>query len=434
MSRGVKIGLIVGTIALVIGGAVAGAVVVKKKNKATEVRLADVTRHDLVAAVTASGRIEADKQVDVTADITGRILHIAVKEGDLVRKGQFLIQIDPVQFEGAVARNEALQASSQASLIQARTNRDQAKRALDRALEIHRTAPDLIAPEAVEQAQQAYDVAVSTFLANEAQVEQARAALKEARDNLARTRLYSPMDGRVVRLAVEVGEVAVPGTFSKETALLMTVADMSTILAKVQVDETDVVRLASGDSVEVSIDAYPDTTFIGKVTKISNAAKLTQTAAGAQTGTGDRAVDFDVEITLENPPSDIRPDLSCTARIITDTREGVLAVPIIALTVRDHEKVPNENEKDVVAAPPEDTLRKKFRKRETEGVFVVRDGIATFRPVRVGIAGDEYFEVRDGVREGETIVAGSYQAIRELKDGAKVKPAKDTTRTEVTAS
>ena len=434
MSRGVKIGLIVGTIALVIGGAVAGAVLVKKKNKATAVRLADVTRHDLVAAVTASGRIEADKQVDVTADITGRILHIAVKEGDVVRRGQFLIQIDPVQFEGAVARNEALQASSQASLIQARTNRDQAKRALDRALEIHRTAPDLIAPEAVEQAQQAYDVAVSTFLANEAQVEQARAALKEARDNLARTRLFSPMDGRVVRLAVEVGEVAVPGTFSKETALLMTIADMSTILAKVQVDETDVVRLASGDSVEVSIDAYPDTTFIGKVTKISNAAKLTQTAAGAQTGTSDRAVDFDVEITLANPPSDIRPDLSCTARIITDTREGVLAVPIIALTVRDHEKVPNETEKDAVAAPPEDTLRKKFRKRETEGVFVVRDGIATFRPVRVGIAGDEYFEVRDGVREGETIVAGSYQAIRELKDGAKVKPAKDTVKTEVTAS
>jgi HlyD family secretion protein len=437
MSRGVKIGLIVGTIALVIGGAVAGAVVVKKRNKATEVRLADVARHDLVAAVTASGRIEAEKQVDVTADITGRILHIAVKEGDMVRRGQFLIQIDPVQFEGAVARNEALQASSQASLIQARTNRDQSKRALDRALEIQRTAPDLIAPEAVEQAQQAYDVAVSTFLANEAQVEQARAALKEARDNLARTRLYAPMDGRVVRLAVEVGEVAVPGTFSKETALLMTIADMSTILAKVQVDETDVVRLASGDSVEVSIDAYPDTTFTGKVTKISNAAKLTQTAAGAQTGTSDRAVDFDVEITLQNPPSDIRPDLSCTARIITDTREGVLAVPIIALTVRDHEKVPNENEKDGVAAPVEDTLRRKFKKRETEGVFVVRDGIATFRPVRVGIAGDEFFEVREGVREGETIVAGSYQAIRELKDGAKVKPAKDEgngVRTEVTAS
>ena len=316
MSRGVKIGLIVGTVALVIGGAVAGAVVVKKKNKATEVRMENVAEHDLVAAVTASGRIEAEKQVDVTADITGRILHIAVQEGDMVRKGQFLIQIDPVQFEGAVARNEALQASSQASLIQARTNRDQAKRALDRALEIRRAAPDLISPEAVEQAQQAYDVAVSTFAANEAQVEQARAALKEARDNLSRTRLYAPMDGRVVRLAVEVGEVAVPGTFSKETALLMTIADMSTILAKVQVDETDVVRIASGDSVDVTIDAYPDTTFVGKVTKISNAAKLTQTAAGAQTGASDRAVDFDVEITLANPPGghSARPELHRAGR------------------------------------------------------------------------------------------------------------------------
>jgi HlyD family secretion protein len=426
MSRGVKIGLIVGTVALVIGAAVAGAVAVKKKNKATEVRMENVAKHDLVAAVTASGRIEAEKQVDVTADITGRIMHIAVQEGDMVRKGQFLIQIDPVQFEGAVARNEALQASSQASLIQARTNRDQAKRALDRALEIRRGAPDLISPEAVEQSQQAYDVAVSTFAANEAQVEQARAALKEARDNLSRTRLYAPMDGRVVRLAVEVGEVAVPGTFSKETALLMTIADMSSILAKVQVDETDVVRIASGDSVDVTIDAYPDTTFVGKVTKISNAAKLTQTAAGAQTGASDRAVDFDVEITLGNPPADIRPDLSCTARVVTDTRDGVIAIPIIALTVRDHERVPNES----VPAPPEDSLRKKFKKRETEGVFVVRDGIATFRAVRVGIAGDEYFEVRDGVREGETIVAGTYQAIRELKDGAKVKAAKDKEKDE----
>jgi HlyD family secretion protein len=433
MSRGVKIGLIVGAVVLVLGGGAAGAMAVKKKNQATEVRLANVERHDLVAAVTASGRIEAEKQVDVTADITGRILHIAVQEGDMVRKGQFLIQIDPVQFEGAVARNEALQASSQASLIQARTNRDQAKRALDRALEIRRSAPDLISSEAVEQAQQAYDVAVSTFLANEAQVEQSRAALKEARDNLSRTRLYAPMNGRVVRLAVEVGEVAVPGTFSKETALLVTIADMATILAKVQVDETDVVRLASGDSVEVSIDAYPDTTFVGKVTKISNAAKLSQTAAGAQTGANDRAVDFDVEITLTNPPADIRPDLSCTARIITDTRDGVLAVPIIALTVRDHERVPNES----VPAPPEDSLRKRFKKRETEGVFVVRDGIATFRPVRVGIAGDEFFEVRDGVREGETIVAGTYQAIRELKDGGKVKPAQDekgNAKTEAKAS
>lgn len=429
MSRGVKIGLIVGVVALGVGGFVAAAVV-KNKHKAVEVRMDTVSRRDLVAAVTASGKIDAEKTVDVTADITGRILKLAVKEGDVVKKGQFLVQIDPVQFEGAVSRGEALLASNEAALVQARTNRDQTKRQLDRAMQIHSTAPELIATEAVEQAQQAYDVAVSTFVANQAQVQEARASLQEARDNLARTRLYAPISGRVVRLPVHEGEVAVPGTFSKETALLMTIADLSTILAKVQVDETDVVRLHLGDSVAVSIDAYPDTTFLGRVTKISNSAKLSQTAAAAQTGTNDRAVDFDVEVTLQNPPADVRPDLSCTARIVTDTRKNVLSIPIIALTVREHEKVPNED------LAPQDTIRavKKFKKKETEGVFVVRDGLATFRPVKIGIAGDEYFEVVDGVREGETIVGGTYQAIRDLKDGDRVKPAPEKKKTGATAS
>jgi HlyD family secretion protein len=226
----------------------------------------------------------------------------------------------------------------------------------------------------------------------------------------------------VVRLAVEEGEVAVPGTFSRETGLLMTIADLSVILAKVQVDETDVIRLKVRDSVEVNIDAYPDTTFSGQVTKISHSAKLTATQTAS--GSNDRAVDFDVEITLKSPPEDIRPDLSCTARIVTDTRDDALSIPIIALTVRDHEKVPNELE----TGPRVDTLRQRFTKREAEGVFIVREGLATFRPVKVGVAGDDYFEVLDGIREGETIVAGTYQAIRDLKDGAKVRQA-DTTKT-----
>jgi HlyD family secretion protein len=234
--------------------------------------------------------------------------------------------------------------------------------------------------------------------------------------------LTAPITGRVVRLAVEEGEVAVPGTFSRETGLLMTIADLSIILAKVQVDETDVVRLTQRDSAEITIDAYPDTTFIGRVSKVSHSAKLTPTQTAS--GSNDRAVDFDVEITLETPPRDIRPDLSCTARIVTDTRNGALSIPIIALTVRDHEKIPNELD----SAPPIDTLLAKFRKREAEGVFIVRNGIATFRPVKTGVAGDEYFEVTDGLREGETIVAGTYQAIRDLKDGARVRAA-DTTKT-----
>jgi HlyD family secretion protein len=155
---------------------------------------------------------------------------------------------------------------------------------------------------------------------------------------------------------------------------------------------------------------------------VSHSAKLTATQTAS--GSNDRAVDFDVEITLKKPPADIRPDLSCTARIVTDTRNSALSIPIIALTVRDHEKIPNETE----AGPTVDTLRTRFQKREAEGVFIVRDGAATFRPIKVGVAGDEYFEVVDGLREGETIVAGTYQAIRDLKDGAKVRQA-DTTKT-----
>ena len=427
MSRRTRIWLVAAVVLLAIGGVVAFRIN-KKRNAGTEVRLEQVSRRDLVSSVTASGKIEAQTSVDISADITGRIIDIAVREGDLVKRGQFLLRIDPAQYQAAVARAQGVVASTQATLLQTKATRDQAQRAWNRARQLTELGDNLIAPETAEQARTALDVADANYQSTRAQLEQARASLLEAKDNLSKTRLTAPISGRVVRLAVEEGEVAVPGTFSRETGLLMTIADLSVILAKVQVDETDVVRLKQSDSVEVTIDAYRDTTFWGRVTKVSQSAKLTATETAS--GSSDRAVDFDVEITLRNPPSDIRPDLSSTARIITDTRDRALSIPIIALTVREHEKVPNESE----GAPPVDTLRARFKKKEAEGVFVVRNGIATFRPVRTGVAGEEYFEVIDGLREGETIVGGTYQAIRDLKDGAKVRQA-DTTKTqEVKAS
>ena len=421
MSRRTKIGVIMALIVLVAAGVVAFRIN-KKKHAATEVRLEQVSRRDLVSAVTASGKIEAKTSVDISADITGRIIQIAVREGDMVKKGQFLLQIDPAQYQAAVARAQGIVASNEAVLLQTRASRDQAQRAWNRARQLTELGDNLIAPETAEQSKTALEVAEANYQSTKAQLDQARAGLQEARDNLAKTHLTAPITGRVVRLAVEEGEVAVPGTFSRETGLLMTIADLSVILAKVQVDETDIVRLTQRDSTEITIDAYPDTTFTGRVTKVSHSAKLTPTQTAS--GSNDRAVDFDVEITLQAPPADIRPDLSCTARIVTDTRNNALSIPIIALTVRDHEKVPNESD----SAPPVDTLRAKFKKKEAEGVFVVRNGVATFRPVKTGVAGDEHFEVIEGLREGETIVAGTYQAIRDLKDGAKVRAA-DTTKT-----
>lgn len=413
MSRRMKLGLFAGLLVVAVGAVLAmGAA--RNKKKAVEVRMEQVGSRDLVSIVTASGKIEPDTKVDVLSDIQGRITKIGVKEGDLVHKGDFLLQIDAAVYQAAVDRATALVASSQSDYLRAKANQDQARRALDRALELQKANASLISPEAVEQAQTAFDVAVANTKASQAGLDQARAGLQEANDNLRKTRIVAPISGRVTRLAVEEGEVAVPGTFSRDVGLLMTVADLSVILAKVQVDETDVVRLAEGDSVEVAIDAFPDTTFMGRVTKISNSAQLTATSTAS--GSNDRAVDFDVEVTLQNPPADIRPDLSCTARIVTDVRKGALSVPIIALTVREHEKLPNES-----APGRTDTTGAQGKKKEVEGVFVVNDGIATFRPVKVGIAGDEYFEVLEGLKSGETIVAGTYQAIRDLKDSTRVK-------------
>ncbi|MEE8477242.1 MAG: efflux RND transporter periplasmic adaptor subunit, partial [Gemmatimonadales bacterium] len=385
MSRRTKLGL--AGIAVVIVVVVIVMSAAKRGDRGQVVRIAEVGVQDLVATVTASGTIRPKTKVDISADITGRITKIGVEEGDWVEKNQFLVQIDAAPYEAAVNRAAALLASGEASMLRAEANRAEAERNLRRARNLH-DREGLISEEAFEQSQTAYDVSVANYQASKAQVDQYKASVDEAQEQLAKTRLTAPMAGRVVRLPVEVGEVAVPGTFSRESALLLTIADMSEILAEVQVDETDVVRLAVGDSVRITIDAYPDTAFVGFISRISHSARLTATRTAA--GSSDRAVDFDVEITLADPPSDIRPDLSATARIVTDIQKEVLAIPIIALTVRDHEVLPNENvEQDSAAVG---------HSEETEGVFIVRDGLASFIPVDVGIAGEEHFQVLSGLQ------------------------------------
>jgi HlyD family secretion protein len=400
---------------LIIGGIVVAVAVLGgmaalrgRKDKGMEVRLETVATRDLVSTVTASGKIQPQSKVDISADITGRIIELPVQEGDHVKKDDLLLRIDPSTFEASVARAEAGLASAQAAAIQAEASRQQSERAVRRARELRAQNPNLVSDEQLEQAETQFEVAEAVALSSQRQVDQSRAFLQEARDQLAKTVLRSPMDGQVTRVAVEEGEVAVPGTFSRETGLLMTVSDLSIIQVNVQVDETDVVRLALGDSSEITIDAFPDTTFTGRVTKIAQSSSRL-TAAAAST---DRAVDYDVEVTLDNPPPDVRPDLSATAKIVTATRDSALSIPIIALTVREHTPIASET-------VPVDTTD---GKKETEGVFVVQGGIAQFRPVKVGIAGEEHFEVLEGLAVGDSIVAGPYQAIRDLKDSVKVRP------------
>src|SRR5436309_7647213 len=303
MSKRNKLLVGAGATVLIVGLVVisAGA----RSERGVEVRFEKTGRRDLVAAVTASGKIQPKKKVDISADITGRITRIAVREGDLVTKGQFLLQIDPTIYQANLQQAEATYASSQAAAVQAKANRDQAQRALGRTKELRTQNPNLISQEQLEQAQTAFDIAEANLTAAQHQVDQARAAVRSARDNLRKTTLVAPMSGRVTRLAVEEGEVAVPSTCSKDIGLLMTISDLSVIQAKVKVDETDVVRLHLGDSVEVSIDAFPDTTFLGRVTKVSNSSVRDATATSGQ---NDRAVDYDVEVTLDKPPTDLPPD------------------------------------------------------------------------------------------------------------------------------
>lgn len=387
----------------------------KTKKKGTEVRIEAVQKRDLVASVTASGQVTPRTKVDLSADITGKIVQLNVKMGDVVRQGQLLLQIDPQTYEARVQQSEAALANSRARLAQARASSVQADRNYQRSADIRKSNATLISDEQIETLKTTMEVNKALLEAATEDVKQGEATLRQARWDLSRTNIYAPMSGRVTRLNVENGETAVQGTFNKDAATLMTIADMSVLETKVKVDETDVSRISLGDSAVIQIDAFPDTTFIGRVVEISQSS-----VRGATTTTGDQAIDYEVKIRLVNPPSDTRQDFSATAKVITDTRTQVLAIPIIALTVRENEEL-----KSTDSVPSSKAPVKQVGKKDVEGVFVV-DGTnkVTFRPVKVGIAGEKYFEVLSGVKEKDRIVGGTYQAIRELKDGAIVREAK----------
>jgi HlyD family secretion protein len=399
-------------------GLIVGLGAAKKSNKSVEVRIEPVEKRDLVASVTASGQVRPQTKVDVSSDVAGKIMQLSIKEGQMVTKGQFLLQIDPEQADAMVARAEAAMAAAQAQNAQARANLIQSQRTLERTANMKKANPQLVSDEQMEQLSTTHDVNKAMVEASGHSVEQARAALRDARSARSKTSIYAPMAGRVTRLVVEQGETAVPGTFNKDAATMLTISDMSVLETKVKVDETDVARISIGDSAVVQIDAFPDTTFVGRVSKISNSS----VRGAAVQQSADQAVDYEVTIQLVNAPAETRPDFSATAKVITDTRTNVLSIPIIALTVRENE---NLTPGDTAVGLGRPKPSKDVGKKDVEGVFVVgADNKVTFRPVKVGIAGEKHFEVVGGLKEGEKIVAGTYQAIRELKDETVVRATK----------
>ncbi|MGD8496759.1 MAG: efflux RND transporter periplasmic adaptor subunit [Gemmatimonadales bacterium] len=378
------------------------------------VRTEKVQRRDLVARVSATGHIEPKTSVDISADVSGRIVELTVEEGDDVEEGQLLLVIDDERFQAALQRAEASLADARAREAQARGNAEQARRDFERIRDLKERLPEMVTESEFETARTNSEVQGALLESAQHGVDIARAGVKEARDQLAKTVIRAPMSGRVTRLNVERGETAVVGTMNNPGSLLLTVSDLSVMEAVIEVDETDVPEISIDDSVAVRIDAFPDREFAGHVTTIGNSSLTPRSQLSS-----DQAIDFEVRVTLDDVDVDLRTDLSATADVITDVRRDALSIPIIALTLMDPDEfraMPNEN-----TAAGDSSAPSAGDRDGVEGVFVVDGDVARFRPVQVGIAGDRYFEVLSGLEEGTTIVAGTFQAIRELSDGSQIR-------------
>jgi len=405
--------VLIGVVVLVVIIAMAMAALNRDGGDVTEVRTETVTTRDLVATVSATGHIEPKTSVDITTDVAGRIIDLPIEEGQDVEEGDLLLQIDPAQFQADVNRARAGLSQAEAAEAQQRAAFQQADRDAERFTTLQQRGTDFVTTAEVEQAVTNAEVQRRLWQAAEHSVAQARATLAQAEDRLSKTTIRAPIDGRVTRLNVERGETAVVGTMNNPGSLLLTVADLTVMEAVIEVDETDVPEISIGDSASVEIDAFPNRRFAGVVNKIGNSS-IVPISPTAQ-GTGNQAIDFEVRITLAEPPPSIRPDLSATADVVTATRRGVTAVPITALTLLDAdevEPVPSE-------VVPDSAVERATR--DVEGVFVVEGEIVRFRPVEIGIAGESYFEVLSGVEPGTVVVSGSFQAVRDLRDGARIR-------------
>jgi HlyD family secretion protein len=407
----------VGLLALLLGvgaGGVAVAVA-KQKGRGPEVRTEEVGRRDLVSVVTASGYVQPRRKVDISADISGRVREVLVEEGQWVDRGALLLRIDPTSFEANVRRATATVSQARAQAAQARASVIRSESEVARAEQLAHTN-NLISISELEQVRTQLLVAEAQLEAAQFGVEQAEAGLSEARVQLGKTTISAPMSGQVTRLNIQAGETAIVGTMNNPGSLLLTIADLSEMEARVRVGETDIPAIAQGDSARIRIDAYPNQVFTGRVTRISNSAvNAPSTRTSGSTGAQQQqAIDFEVIVALDQPPADLRPDLTATAEIVVATRTNVLTVPIISVTVRDA-----AGKRFRAEDGPE--ARGRGQDREVEGVFVLRDGRAEWVPVQIGIAGDWYFEVLGGLGGGESIVSGPYSAVRDLEAGTEVR-------------
>jgi len=365
------------------------------REKSIKVTLEKVKKQDLVSIISASGEVKPKKNVNISAQIPGRIIKIGVKEGQKVNAGDFLLKLDPSQYEANADRDRALIRSFKAELIKAEAAFKKDESFYQRQQQLF--DEKLISKEQLEAAKAQYEISKATHESILYQIQQAEASLQSTLDNLSKTVYNSPIDGIITSLRVEEGEVAIIGTMNNPGTVLMTIADLSVMEVEIEVDETDVIGVRLGQKAEVRVDALPEQTILGKVTEIGSSALQKVT-------TSQESKDFKVVITLENPPQSLKPGLSASADISTAEKKDVLAVPISSLVLR--EKGGKENNKN---------------EEQEEGVFIVENSRAKFYPVKKGIMGEMTIEITSGLKEGQEVIVGPYNALRQLKDGTLIK-------------
>ncbi len=391
---------------LILGGGLAlllilGLSLAGLRDKGMLVQVAPVGRENLQAKVSANGTIQAVTKADISANVIGQVTRLAVKEGDLVKKGQFLMEIDP---RNARANADAMQASLQAAQSQvdsASANLAQTKSDFDRA-KANRAA-GIISAADFERARTAFETAQADQKTAQRRMDQARANVSQSHVGLGYSTITAPMDGVVTARRIELGETAVPGIQNQAGTVLLTISDMSKVEAEMEVDEASIPTVKLGQEAQVRIDAYPNQVFQGQVTEVGGSPIL-------KTSVND-ATKFKVKVWIKNPPLTIKPGLSAQADIFTGSRDQALAIPFQALVMRDIKPKPGESIKP--GAP-----------REEEGVYLIESGKAKFVPVKTGLMGDLSVEVLSGLKGGETLITGPNRALRELKGGESVQADK----------
>jgi HlyD family secretion protein len=367
----------------------------------TLVQTGKVVREDLQAKVTANGKVQAQRKVDISATIAGQVTHLAVKEGDRVKKGQFLLQIDAANPRAAARGSEASMQALLRDLDSARASREQARLDFRRAQENH--TANIIAKADLDRAGTGLATAEAAVQGAERRVEQARATLEGANDTLSKTTVTAPIDGIVTAKRVEEGEVAVIGVLNQPGTVLVTVSDMSVVETEMEVDETSIPTVTVGQEARIRIDAYPNQSFDGVVTEVGS-SPIIKSAGQTQ----NEAIKFKVKIQIKNPPEGIKPGLSVQADILTGFRSQALVVPLQALVLKDIERKPG-----IALAPG--------AKREEEGVYLMEGAKARFQAIKTGLLGELSVEVVEGLNGGETIITGPFKALRALKPGDAVK-------------